>query len=50
MLFASLHRAAGRLMGRWLRRGLESELREFAAELKADVERGSKTERKLRVA
>lgn len=40
----------GRLMGRWLRRGLESELREFAAELKADVELGSKTERKLRVA
>ena len=40
----------GRLMGRWLRRGLESELREFAAELKQDVERGYKTERKLRVA
>ena len=40
----------GRLMGRWLRRRLESELREFAAELKVDVERGYKTERKLRVA
>jgi hypothetical protein len=40
----------GRLMGRWLRRGLESELREFAAELKADVERGGRTSRKLRVA
>jgi hypothetical protein len=40
----------GRLMGRWLRRRLESELREFAAELKVDIERGYKPERKLRVA
>ena len=40
----------GRVAGRWLRRGLESELREFAAELKRDVERGYKTARTLRVA
>ena len=40
----------GRLMGRWLRRRLDSELREFAAELKKDIERGYKAERKLRVA
>ena len=37
-------------MGRWLRRRLESELRDYAAELKVDLERGYKTERKLRVA
>ena len=40
----------GRLVGRWLRRRLEAELREFAGELKKDVERGRKTQRKLRVA
>ena len=40
----------GRLLGRWQRRRLESELREFAADIKADVERGCKTARKLRVA
>ena len=40
----------GRLLGRWMRRQLESQLREFAADLKVDMERGYKTERKLRVA
>jgi hypothetical protein len=40
----------GRLVGRWLRRRLATQLREFAAEIKVDVERGYKTERKLRVA
>ena len=40
----------GRLLGRWLRGHLERQLREFAADLKADMERGHKTERKLRVA
>ena len=40
----------GRLVGRLLRRRLEAGLREFAAELKRDMERGYKTERKLRVA
>ena len=40
----------GRLLGRWQRRRLEAELREFAADIKADVERGYRTERKLRVA
>ena len=38
------------LLGRWFRRRLEAELREFAAELKADVERGDKAGRRLRVA
>ena len=37
---------AGRMVGRWL----EAELRDYAAELKTDIERGYKTERKLRVA
>jgi hypothetical protein len=41
---------AGRLLGRWLRRGLEAELREVAADLKVDIERGYKVQRKLRVA
>ena len=45
-----LRPVVGRLVGRWLRRRLEAELRDFAADLKADVERGYKTERKLRVA
>ena len=45
-----LRPVVGRLMGHWLRRRLEAELREFAADLKADVERGYKTERKLRAA
>jgi hypothetical protein len=40
----------GRLVGRWLRRRLDAELREFAAELKADVERGDKAQRTLRAA
>jgi hypothetical protein len=40
----------GKLVGRWLRRRLEAELREFAHDIKADIERGYKTERKLRVA
>ena len=40
----------GRLLGRWLRRRLEAELRDFALHFKADIERGRKTERKLRVA
>jgi hypothetical protein len=38
------------VLGRWFRRRLEAELREFAAEIKADVERGYKAGRKLRVA
>ena len=38
------------ILGRWLRRRLEAELREFAADIKIDVERGYKKERKLRVA
>ena len=37
-------------LGRWLRRRLEAELRQFAAELKADVERGYQAGRRLRVA
>jgi hypothetical protein len=40
----------GRLAGRWIRRRLEAQLREFAADLKVDVERGYKAERRLRVA
>jgi len=40
----------GRLLGRWIRRRLEAQLREFAAELKVDLERGSRMQRKLRVA
>jgi len=40
----------GRLLGAWMRRRLEAELREFAADLKADVERGYKNDRRLRVA
>ena len=40
----------GRLLGRWQRRRLEAELREFAADIKGDIERGYRTERKLRVA
>lgn len=39
-----------RLAGRWLRRRLEAELRQFAADIKADIERGYKVERRLRVA
>jgi len=33
-----------------MKRGLAAELREFAVDIKADVERGHKTQRKLRVA
>ena len=40
----------GRLGGRWFRSRLESELRQFAAEDRADLERGYATERRLRVA
>ena len=40
----------GRLLGRWMRGRLEHQLREFAADLKVDIERGYKTGRKLRVA
>ena len=40
----------GRLVGRWLRRRLEAELHEFAADLRVDIERGYKAERKLRMA
>ena len=40
----------GRLIGRWLRRRIEAELREFGAEIKADVERGYRKARALRVA
>jgi hypothetical protein len=45
-----LRPVVGRLLGRWLKRRLATQLREFAAEIKADVERGYKTARKLRVA
>ena len=45
-----LRPVVGRMVGRWLRRRLEAELREFAAEIRADVERGYKKERELRVA
>ena len=40
----------GRLLGRWQRRRLEAELREFAIDIKVDVERGYRTARRLRVA
>ena len=40
----------GRLVGRWFERRLAAQLREFAAEIRVDVERGYKTVRKLRVA
>jgi len=40
----------GRLFGSWMRRRLEAQLREFGADLKADVERGRGTERRLRLA
>ena len=40
----------GRLLGRWQRRRLEAELREFAVDIKVDVERGYQTARRLRVA
>jgi len=39
-----------RLAGRWLRRRLEAELREFGSDLKADIERGDRSQRELRVA
>ena len=38
------------LLGRWMRRRLEAELREFAAEIKVDVERGYQRRRRLKVA
>ena len=37
-------------LGRWFRRRLEAELREFATDIKVDIERGYKKERKLRAA
>ena len=40
----------GRLAGRWIQRRLEAELRTFAAGFKADVERGRRAERRLKVA
>ena len=39
-----------RVLGRWLRRRLEAELRELAVDIKADIERGYGKERGLRVA
>jgi len=41
---------AGRLIGRWIRARIERELHEFAAENKADVERGYQPGARLRVA
>ena len=38
------------ILGRWFRRRLQAALREFAAEIKVDVERGYKAGRRLRVA
>ena len=38
------------ILGRWFRRRLEAELRAFAVEVKADIEHGQETGRKLRVA
>ena len=40
----------GRLLGRWQRGRLEAELREFAVDIKVDVERGYRAARRLRVA
>ena len=40
----------GRVAARWIRRRVERELREFAAEDKIDVERGYQVQRRLRVA
>lgn len=37
----------GRLLGRWLKRRLAADLRAFAADIKADAERGHKKEREL---
>ena len=45
-----LRPVVGWLAGGWIRRRLEAELREFAAGIKLDIERGYKAERKLRVA
>jgi hypothetical protein len=45
-----LRPVVGRLLGRWMKRRMAAELRDFAADIKADVERGVKTERKLRMA
>ena len=45
-----LRPVVGRLLGRWMRRRLEAQLREFAADLKADIERGYKARRTLRAA
>jgi len=40
----------GRFLGHWLRVRLEAELREFAHEIKVDVERGYEPRRRLRAA
>ena len=40
----------GRLLARWMRRRLERELREMAAEDRADIERGYQPGRVLRAA
>ncbi|MEO5688608.1 MAG: hypothetical protein ABIR54_14735 [Burkholderiaceae bacterium] len=45
-----LRPVVGRLVGRWLRHRLAAQLREFAGDIKIDIERGCKTKRKLRVA
>jgi hypothetical protein len=39
-----------RVLGRWLRTRIEAELREFAREIRVDVERGYVPQRRLRVA
>jgi hypothetical protein len=40
----------GHLLGRWLRARLEAELRAFAVEIRVDIERGDRAERRLQVA
>ena len=40
----------GRILGRWLRARFEAELREFAQEIRVDIERGYVPGRRLRVA
>jgi len=45
-----LSAVVGRLLARWIRRSLARELRESAAEDKADVERGYRIDRTLRAA
>ena len=45
-----LRPVVGALVARWVRRGIDRELREFAGENKVDVERGYELRRQLRVA